>query len=132
MADVNRGNRPLSPFMIGSVYRPQITSVMSILHRLTGIGIGLTSVLVVWWFLAASTSPYYFDFADGLLTSWIGNLILFLALVSLWYHFFNGIRHLFWDAGKGFELGQVRTTGIATAVAAGVMSIVTITIALWG
>ncbi|MBB5220766.1 succinate dehydrogenase / fumarate reductase cytochrome b subunit [Amaricoccus macauensis] len=132
MADVNRGNRPLSPFMIGSVYRPQITSVMSILHRLTGIGIGLTGVLVVWWFLAASTSPYYFDFADGLLTSWIGNLILFLALVSLWYHFFNGIRHLFWDAGKGFELGQVRTTGIATAVAAGVMSIVTITIALWG
>lgn len=132
MADVNRGNRPLSPFMIGSVYRPQITSVMSILHRLTGIGIGLTSVLVVWWFLAASTSPYYFDFADGLLTSWIGNLILFLALVSLWYHFFNGIRHLFWDAGKGFELGQVRTTGIATVVAAGVMSIVTITIALWG
>jgi succinate dehydrogenase / fumarate reductase cytochrome b subunit len=132
MADVNRGNRPLSPFMIGSVYRPQITSVMSILHRLTGIGIGLTGVLVVWWFLAASTSPYYFDFADGILTSWIGNLILFLALVALWYHFFNGIRHLFWDAGKGFELGQVRTTGIATAVAAGVMSIVTITIALWG
>lgn len=132
MADVNRGNRPLSPFMIGQVYRPQITSVMSILHRITGIGIGLTAVLVVWWFLAASSSPYYFDFADGLLTSWIGNLILFLALVSLWYHFFNGIRHLIWDTGAGFGLDQVKTSGIAAVVAAGVMSIVTIAVGLWG
>lgn len=132
MADVNRGNRPLSPFMIGQVYRPQITSVMSILHRITGIGIGLTAVLVVWWFLAASSSPDYFDFADGLLTSWIGNLILFLALVSLWYHFFNGIRHLIWDTGAGFGLDQVKTSGIAAVVAAGVMSVVTIAVGLWG
>lgn len=132
MADVNRGNRPLSPFMIGSVYRPQITSVMSILHRITGIGVGLSSILVVWWFLAASSSPYYFDFADGLLTSWIGNLILFLALVSLWYHFFNGIRHLLWDIGSGFDLAQVRTSAIAAIVAAAVMSVVTIAVGLWG
>lgn len=132
MADVNRGNRPLSPFMIGQVYRPQITSVMSILHRLTGIGVGLSAILVVWWFLAASSSPYYFDFADGLLTSWIGNLILFLALVSLWYHFFNGIRHLIWDAGSGFALDQVRTSGIAAVIAAAVMSVVTIAVGLWG
>lgn len=132
MADVNRGNRPLSPFMIGQVYRPQITSVMSILHRITGIGIGLSAILVVWWFLAASSSPYYFDFADGLLTSWIGNLILFLALVSLWYHFFNGIRHLIWDIGAGFALDQVKTSGIAAVVAAAVMSVVTIAVGLWG
>lgn len=132
MADVNRGNRPLSPFMIGSVYRPQITSVMSILHRITGIGIGLTGLLVVWWFVAASTGPDAFATADGLLTSWIGNLVLFLALVSLWYHFFNGIRHLVWDTGAGFELDQVRRTGIATIVAAAVMSIVTIAVGLWG
>jgi succinate dehydrogenase / fumarate reductase cytochrome b subunit len=132
MADVNRGNRPLSPFMIGQVYRPQITSVMSILHRITGIGVGLSAILVVWWFLAASSSPYYFDLADGLLTSWIGNLILFLALVSLWYHFFNGVRHLIWDLGSGFELGQVKLSGIAAVVAAAVMSVVTIAVGLWG
>lgn len=132
MAELNRGDRPLSPFMIGSVYRPQITSVMSILHRITGCGVGLAAILVVWWFLAASSSPYYFDFADGMLTSWIGNLILFLALVSFWYHFFNGIRHLIWDAGHGFRLDQTTTSGIAAIVATAVMSIVTVAIALWG
>lgn len=132
MADVNRGNRPLSPFMIGQVYRPQITSVMSILHRITGIGVGLSAILVVWWFLAASSGPDAFDLADGLLTSWIGNLILFLALVSLWYHFFNGIRHLFWDMGAGFALDKVRTSGIAAVAAAAVMSVVTIIVGLWG
>lgn len=132
MADVNRGNRPLSPFMIGSVYRPQITSIMSIVHRITGIGIGASAILVVWWFLAASSSPYYFDFADGVLTSWIGNLILFLALVALWYHFFNGIRHLIWDMGSGFDLDHVKTSGFAAIAAAAVMSVVTITIGLWG
>jgi succinate dehydrogenase / fumarate reductase, cytochrome b subunit len=132
MADVNRGNRPLSPFMIGQVYRAQITSVMSILHRLTGIGLALAGVLVVWWFLAAASDPGYFDMVDGLLTSWIGNLILFAALLSLWYHFFNGIRHLLWDTGAGLRIDQVRTSGIAAIAAAGVMSLVTIAIALWG
>lgn len=132
MADVNRGNRPLSPFMIGPIYRPQMSSVMSIIHRITGCGIGLTAVLVVWWFLAASTGESSFAFADGLLTSWIGNLVLFLTLVSLWYHFFNGIRHLIWDVGAGFELDKARASGIFAIAGAAVMSIITIIVALWG
>ena len=63
MADVNRGNRPLSPFMIGQVYRPQITSVLSIMHRITGVGLTLAGVLTVWWFLAASADAESFAFA---------------------------------------------------------------------
>ncbi len=130
MADVNRGNRPLSPHL--TVYRLPLTARMSILHRFTGLGLGAAAILVVWWFLAAASSPSYFDFADGLLTSWLGNLVLFVALVALWYHFFNGVRHLIWDTGEAFEVSTLRTSGIAVLVAAGVMSIITVVIALWG
>ena len=129
MADVNRGNRPLSPFMIGPIYRPQINSIMSICHRLTGLGLALSAMLVVWWFMAAATGPGYFDFVDGLLTSWIGTLVMFVSLAALWYHFFTGLRHLVWDAGAGLEKSQIRSSGIAVLVAAGVMTLLTLIIA---
>ena len=130
MADVNRGNRPLSPFMIGPIYRPQINSIMSICHRITGLGLALTGMLVVWWFMAAATGPGYFSFVDGLLTSWIGTLVMVVSLAALWYHFFAGIRHLVWDAGEGLEKSQIRPSGIAVLVAAGVMTLLTLVIAI--
>ena len=87
-------------------------------------------MLVVWWFLAAASSPGYFDFVDGLLTSWIGTLVLFVSLAALWYHFFNGIRHLVWDTGAGFETStRSSASGIAVLVAAAVMTVVTLVIA---
>lgn len=129
MADVNRGNRPLSPFMLGEIYRPQITSVLSIIHRITGVGLTLAAVLVVWWLLAAGSSPGYFAFVDGILTSWIGGLILLLSLIAFWFHFCNGIRHLVWDAGYGFELDMVRKTGIGVLVATGVLTVITLIVA---
>ena len=131
MADVNRGNRPLSPFMLGTHYRLQINSAMSISHRLTGLGLALTAMLLVWWFMAAATDPGYFAFVDGLLTSWIGTLVMLLSLAALWYHFFAGIRHLVWDAGVGLEKSQIRPGGITVLVAAGVMTLLTIIIALF-
>ena len=109
MADVNRGNRPLSPHL--TIYRPQWTSALSILHRVTGVGLMLGCALVVWWLLAAAAGPDYFAVADGLMTSWIGNLVMLGLLISLAYHFCNGIRHLFWDAGYGFELDQAELSG---------------------
>ncbi|HRO10775.1 succinate dehydrogenase, cytochrome b556 subunit [Amaricoccus sp.] len=130
MSDANRGNRPLSPFMIGPIYRPQINSIMSISHRLTGLGLALTAMLLVWWFLAAATGPEYFRFVDGLLTSWIGTLVMVVSLAALWYHFFTGLRHLVWDAGVGLEKAQIRPSGIAVLVAAGVMTLLTLVIAL--
>ncbi|GFE63283.1 succinate dehydrogenase, cytochrome b556 subunit [Litoreibacter roseus] len=102
MADVNRGNRPLSPHL--SIYRPQWTSVTSILTRITGNALLLASILIVWWFLAASYGPEYFETANAVLTSWFGDLVLFGSLWAVWYHLLAGLRHLYWDSGHGFEL----------------------------
>lgn len=121
MADVNRGNRPLSPHL--TIYRPQITSMMSIMHRVTGVAMTLGSALVVWWLFAAATSEEYFDFANGVLTSWIGNLIWIGMTFALAYHFCNGIRHLIWDMGFGFELDQVEMSGKISVGAAGVLTV---------
>jgi succinate dehydrogenase / fumarate reductase cytochrome b subunit len=126
MADVNRGNRPLSPYMFGQVYRPQITSVLSILHRITGVGLTLGGVLIVWWFLAASADAESFAFADGILTSWFGGLILILSLLAFWFHFCNGVRHLFWDAGYGFQLETARKSGLAAIAGAVVLTVITL------
>ena len=109
MADGKRVERPLSPHI--TIYRPQLTSMLSIVHRITGVGLALGAVLIVWWFLAAATSPAYFAYVDGLLTSVIGLLILVGSLWAFWYHFFNGIRHLRWDAGKGLGIGESARSG---------------------
>ena len=124
MADVNRGDRPLSPHL--TVYRPQITSMLSILHRVTGVGLTLGAAMVVWWFLAAATSESYFETVDGLMTSWIGHLIWLGLTFSLAYHFCSGIRHLIWDMGYGFELDQVETSGKAVVGGA-----VALTVLIW-
>ena len=108
-ADANRGDRPLSPHM--SIYRPQITSVLSILHRITGVGMSVTAVLIVWWFIAAATGADQFAFIDGILTSWFGVLIMVASLWAFWFHFFNGIRHLRWDAGVGMGIGETMRSG---------------------
>jgi len=122
MADVNRGNRPLSPHL--EIYRPQWTMVLSITHRITGVGLTLGAVLVVWWLAAAATGPDYFAFVDGLLTSWVGLLVMTGSALALCYHTANGIRHLFWDMGLGFDLETARKSGqavVGAAVAATVL-----------
>ncbi len=102
MADVNRGNRPLSPHL--TVYKPEWTMVLSITHRITGVAMSVAAGLIAWWFLAAATSPEAFATADAVLTSWFGSLVLLGSLVALSYHFLNGLRHLAWDAGYGLDL----------------------------
>jgi len=128
MADVNRGNRPLSPHL--SIYRPQMTSVLSILHRITGVGMSLSAVLIVWWFLAAATGPEYFEFVDGLLTSWLGLLILVASLWAFWFHFFNGIRHLRWDAGVGLGLSASARTGWIAVILSVAMTVLCVILAV--
>jgi len=121
MADVNQGNRPLSPHL--QIYRPQITSMLSIVHRMTGVGLALGAVLVVWWLLAAATGPEYFAIVDGLLTSWIGHLVLLGSTWALAYHLLNGIRHLVWDIGYGYELETAERSGIAVLIGSGVLTV---------
>jgi len=126
MADVNRGNRPLSPHL--SVYRPQVTSITSILTRITGTALLLAALLIVWWFLAAATSPAYFAVADGLITSWLGDLIMTLSVWALWYHALAGLRHLVWDTGRGLEVETAEKTGVAIVVVSVVLTILTVLI----
>lgn len=111
MADVNRGNRPLSPHL--SIYRPQLTSITSILTRITGNAMLLAALLIVWWFLAAATSPEYYAVADGVITSFIGDVIMSLSLLGLWYHALAGIRHLIWDNAVGLDLPTAEKLGYA-------------------
>jgi succinate dehydrogenase / fumarate reductase cytochrome b subunit len=102
MADVNRGNRPLSPHL--QVYRPQMSSMTSIFVRLTGIGLTLGFVMIIWWLLAAASGPDYFAYVNQLMTGWFAMVIWVASIWALWYHFLGGIRHLIWDMGYGFEL----------------------------
>ena len=110
-------DRPLSPHL--QVYRPQITSVMSILHRLTGIALAVGTLLLVWWLVAAAAGPESFATAQGFIGSILGRILLFGWSWALFYHLCNGIRHLAWDAGWGFELTTVYRSGwIAVAASA--------------
>ena len=102
-------NRPLSPHL--QVYRPQITSVLSILHRITGVILAFGSLLLVYWLVAAATGDAAFETAQGVIGSFFGRLFLFGWTFALFYHFSNGIRHLAWDAGFGFELDSVTRSG---------------------
>ena len=102
MADVNRGNRPLSPHL--TIYRLPMTAVTSILNRITGVALLGAGLIVVWWLLAAASSPEYFAIADGVITSFPGDVIMTLAVWALWYHALGGLRHLYWDSGKGLDV----------------------------
>lgn len=101
MADMKQSKRPLSPHL--QIYRPQLNSITSILSRITGNALLVSFILVVWWLFAASTGPAYFAVADGFLTSWFGQLIMVLSLWGIWYHYLAGLRHLYFDSGRGLD-----------------------------
>lgn len=102
-------NRPLSPHL--QVYRPQLTSVMSITHRATGIALAVGTALLVYWLVAAASGPEAYEHAQGVLGSKLGQLLLFLWTWALFYHLLSGIRHLAWDAGYGFDMEAVYKYG---------------------
>ena len=106
MADVNRGNRPLSPHL--TIYRPQLTSMTSIFTRITGNALLVGALLIVWWFIAAATGPEAYARANGFLTSWFGDLVMFGSVAALWYHTLAGIRHLIWGRHALSDRPQTR------------------------
>ncbi|MEL6298109.1 MAG: succinate dehydrogenase, cytochrome b556 subunit [Pseudomonadota bacterium] len=97
--------RPLSPHL--QIYTPRINMVMSIVHRITGVGLYVGSLLLVWWLLAAATGAPAYETAAGFFGSWFGMLILFGYTWALMHHMMGGIRHFIWDLGEGFELETV-------------------------
>lgn len=124
MADVNRGNRPLSPHL--TIYRPQLTSMTSILTRITGNAMLISALLIVWWFLAAATSPEAYAVANGFLTSWFGDLVMTFSVLGLWYHTLAGVRHLIWDNGIGLDIPTAEKMGWAVVIGSVVLTIITI------
>jgi succinate dehydrogenase / fumarate reductase cytochrome b subunit len=101
--------RPLSPHL--QIYKPQLTSVMSISHRVTGVALSVGTLLLVAWIAAAAKGPDAFAVVSGFLRNPIGLLLLFGWSVALFYHLANGIRHLFWDAGYGFDIDNAYRSG---------------------
>jgi succinate dehydrogenase / fumarate reductase cytochrome b subunit len=109
-------NRPLSPHL--GIYRWQITMTMSILHRATGVALAVGSLALVWWLVAASMGPEAYGHAQSFFSAWYGQILLIGWTFSLFYHLCNGVRHLAWDAGWGFEIKSVYITGYAVWVVA--------------
>ena len=110
--------RPLSPHL--QVYRWQITMVMSIVHRITGIMLAGGTLLLVWWLVALAMGPVAYGRAQNFISSPIGILMMFGWTVALFYHLCNGIRHLVWDTGRGLDLKSVYAGGwIVLAATAG-------------
>lgn len=114
-------NRPLSPHV--QIYRPQLTSVLSITHRITGVALAVGLLLLVYWLSSAAYGPKTFAAAQAFLGSWFGRVLLFGWTFALFYHLSNGIRHLLWDAGRNFELAQVYRSGYVVIVAAAVLTL---------
>lgn len=120
--------RPLSPHL--QVYRWQITSVLSILHRITGVALALGLALLTAWLTAAAAGPKTFAMVQGLLASPLGLLVLLGFSFALFFHLCNGIRHLFWDFGMGFELSAATASGWAVIAASAVLTALAWTIGL--
>lgn len=113
--------RPLSPHL--QVYRWPVSMALSILHRVTGVALGVGTLMLTWWLVAATGSDDAFDRAQWFMGSAIGLLLLFGWSVAMIFHFFSGIRHLVWDAGFGFDSPTYNTTGWGVLIATGVCTV---------
>lgn len=116
--------RPRSPNV--QIYRPQLTSVLSILNRMTGVRLSVCAVVLVIWLVAASTGPQAYAAVQGAIASWIGQIVLFGATFAFFLHLCGGIRHLIWDTVHGFELRAIYISGWAVVAAS-----IVLTVAAW-
>lgn len=117
-------DRPLSPHL--QVYRLPLAAILSITHRITGVGLALGALLLVVWLVAAAAGPAAHGAVQAFVGSWLGYLILIGFVWALLYHLANGIRHLFWDAGFGFEISEARASGIAVLAISVLLTLATI------
>jgi len=116
--------RPLSPHL--QIYRWQVPMLTSILTRITGHALVAGVVLAVWWLLAAATSDAYFATANAVATSWFGDLVFTGSLWAVWYHYLAGLRHLYYDAGKGLDIPTAEKLGWACIIGSVVLTVITI------
>lgn len=113
---MSNSKHPMSPHL--QIYRLPLTALLSITHRITGVILALGCIVLVWILAAAANSVVYYQAMIPHLQSWYGQLFLLGFIFSLYLHFCNGVRHLFWDVGYGFELETVDLTAkLAIALA---------------
>ena len=130
MSAPKRVERPLSPFMIGPYYRPQMTSISSIMIRITGLGLIVGIALAVAWIFAAATSESLFNCVNWLVTSWVGILIWVGSAWAVWYHLLGGVRHFMFDAGKAMDVPTAEKLGWGMFIGATVLTVITIIVAV--
>lgn len=109
MAESQRIIRPLSPHL--QIYRPQMSSVTSILIRITGNGLIVSTLLIVWWLFAMTRGGAQYELANMVLHSWPGTIVLILSLWAVWFHYLGGIRHLIFDAGRALDVTSADRLG---------------------
>ena len=126
MADTKRVARPLSPHL--QVYRPQLTSITSILTRITGNALIVGAMLAVWWLLSAAISDTYFEMANAVVTSWFGDLVSLGSAWAIWYHLLAGVRHLIFDTGRGLDLPTAEKLGWVCIIGSVVLTVLTVVI----
>ena len=122
--------RPLSPHL--QVYRPQMTSMLSIMHRGTGVFLALGTPLLVYWLVKLAGGPTAYADLQECFTHWFAQLLLVGWTFALFYHLCNGIRHLFWDIGKGFEMDDLHRSGYLVLISAVVLTTITVFMAFTG
>lgn len=115
-------NRPLSPHL--QVYSWGLHMVLSILHRASGVALGVGTLLLAWWLISLAMGPESFAEAQACLSSWFGRLVMFGFTAALMLHLCNGIRHLVWDAGRGFDLDVTRRSNMYVLIGAIVLTLV--------
>jgi len=123
-------NRPLSPHL--QIYKPQLTSVLSITHRGTGVFLTVGAFFLTFWLLALADGPELFARLQAHLTSWYGQFLVYAFVFSLYFHLCNGIRHLFWDVGLGFDIDVAYKTGYAVVAASVIFTLLTLCLAAGG
>lgn len=120
---MERQHRPRSPDI--QIYRPQLTSVLSITHRVTGIVLSIGALLLVIWLVAGSLGPEAYSSVSDAAGSGPGQAALLVFTFALFFHLCNGVRHLFWDAGYGFELKAIYASGWTVVGASLLLTLIT-------
>ena len=124
MAEIKRIQRPLSPHL--QIYRWQVPMLTSILTRITGNALIVSTVLIVWWLFAMTQGGGYYDLVDGIIRSWPGRSVLTLSLWAVWYHYLAGLRHLLYDAGRGLDIATAEKLGWGVIIGSVVLTVITI------
>lgn len=117
------GSRPISPHL--QIYRWYFTMALSILHRVTGVALAGFLVFVTWWLMALASGPEAYARFAWWIDSWLGGLVLVLVTIAMFYHLLNGVRHLAWDMGWGYDPQVARQTGVWVLAGTAVLTLLT-------